>query len=122
MFPDAFLTLDFMAAEVEEILAGLRVDERRMRTTIEAGGGLASSQRVLLALTAAGMARDEAYAIVQRHALAALEGAEEFRAGLAADPDVTAKLTPEALAQCFDWAPSLRHVDALFARAEYPEA
>jgi len=121
-FPDAFLTLDFMAGEVEEILAGLRVDERRMRATIDTGGGLVHSQRVLLALTAAGVPRDEAYAIVQRHALAALDGAEEFRAGLAADPRVTATLAPDALANCFDWTPSLRHVDALFARAEYPES
>src|SRR5439155_1646517 len=60
ILPDAFLALDFMAAELREVLAGLRVDAEQMRRNLDAGGGLVHSQRVLLALTAAGMPRDEA--------------------------------------------------------------
>jgi adenylosuccinate lyase len=119
--PDAFLVLDFMAAETAEILAGLRVDEARMLANLEAGGGLVHSQRVLLALVAAGLARDEAYDIVQRHALATLEGGTEFRTALEADARVTQTLGADGLARCFDLAPSLRSVDRIFARVEHPE-
>ncbi|HEY6866157.1 MAG TPA: adenylosuccinate lyase, partial [Candidatus Eisenbacteria bacterium] len=87
---------------------------------LDAGGGLVFSQRVLLALTEAGLARDAAYGIVQQHALASLDRGAPFRAGLEADPRVTAVLSAEALAGCFTLEPALRHVDALFARAERP--
>ena len=122
ILPDAFLLLDFMATELREVLDGLVVDAAQMRRNLDAGGGLVHSQRVLLALTAAGMARDLAYRIVQEHALAALEGASEFRAGLEADARVSERLAAAALAACFDLEPTLRHVDALFARATEPVA
>ena len=120
ILPDAFLVTDFMAAELREILAGLRVHPEAMRRNLEAGGGLVFSQRVLLALTEAGLGRDDAYGIVQQHALASLDRGASFRAGLEADPRVTAVLSAEALAGCFTLEPALRHVDALFARAERP--
>ena len=116
--PDAFLLADYMAAELAAILEGLVVDADRMRANLEAGGGLVFSQRVLLALTAAGLPRDRAYAIVQRHALAAADGGAPFRDALAADPEVTAKLPREELDRCFTLEPYFRNVDALFARAE----
>jgi len=119
--PDAFLLLDFMASETAEVLTGLRVDEAQMLRNLESGGGLVHSQGVLLALTAAGLARDEAYAIVQRHALAALEGGPDFRTALESDPRVTGTLGADGLARCFDFGPALRNVDRLFARAEFPE-
>ena len=86
----------------------------------DAGGGLVHSQRVLLALTGAGMSRDEAYRVVQRHALTASDGGTPFREALAADPAVTARLNAEQLAECFDPAHHLRSVETLFARAEEP--
>ncbi len=116
--PDAFLVLDFMAAELGYVTRGLVVHEDAMRRNLESGGGLVYSQRVLLALTGAGVARDRAYAIVQRHARAAHEGRAEFRAGLEADPEVGAVLAPPRLAECFALDFFLRHVEALFARAE----
>jgi adenylosuccinate lyase len=116
--PDSFLLADFMAAELREILAGLTVDPARMRANLEAGGGLVFSQRVLLALTAAGLPRDRAYGIVQRHALAAADGGPPFREALAADTEVTARLSREELDRCFALEPFFRKVDALFARAE----
>jgi len=115
--PDAFLVLDFMAHETAEVLEGLDVDTAAMRAHVDAGGGVVYSQRVLLALTAAGMSRDEAYAIVQQHAHAAMRGGAPFRDALAADAQVAARLPAAALAACFDLAPFLRNVDALFARA-----
>ena len=99
---------------------GLRVHPEAMRRHLEAGGGLVFSQRVLLALTAAGLARDEAYRLVQGHALAALDGEGSFRVRIGADPAVRKVLSPERLAACFDLAATLRNVDALFARATPP--
>jgi adenylosuccinate lyase len=116
--PDAFLLADFMAAELADILEGLVVDEARMRANLEAGGGLVYSQRVLLELTAAGLARDQAYRLVQQHALAALDGGPSFREALAADPEIAARVPHEKLAACFTLDPFFRSVDAIFARAE----
>ena len=121
ILPDAFLVLDFMAAELTDVLAGLRVDPAAMMRNLDSGGGTVFSQRVLIALTEAGMARDEAYRIVQRHALAALDGGAPFRAALEQDPRVGATLESGALAACFELKPYFRHVDALYARAHAPE-
>ena len=120
--PDAFLAAHFMAHDLCYVLEGLRVHEGRMRANLEAGGGLVHSQSVLLALTEAGMARDEAYRVVQRHALAAADGGAPFRDALTADPVVRAKLSPDALAACFEVGRYLQSVDDIFARAEEPLA
>ncbi|MFN8588088.1 MAG: adenylosuccinate lyase [Candidatus Eisenbacteria bacterium] len=122
VFPDAFAAAHFMAHDLAYVLGGLRVHPARMRANLDAGGGLVFSQRVLLALTGAGMARDEAYRVVQRHALAAADGGTPFRDGLAADPEVSSRLDAAALAACFDLDYYLRGVDAIFARAEEPLA
>ena len=117
---DAFLVLDFMAAETSYVLEGLRVHPENMRRNLDSGGGLVFSQRVLLALVAAGLDRDQAYAIVQQHAIAAMEGGPAFDAALASDRRVSAVLLPAALAECFAYEPYLRSVDTLFARATAP--
>jgi adenylosuccinate lyase len=122
VIPDAFLAADFMAADVAWVLEGLRVHPERMRANLDAGGGLVFSQRVLLALTGAGMSRDEAYRIVQGHALAAADGGVPFRDALAADPAVASRLDGAALAACFELDHFLRNVDAIFARAEEPRS
>ena len=120
VLPDAFLVADFMAHDLAWVLVGLRVRPERMLANLESGGGLVYSQRVLLALTEAGLARDEAYRIVQGHALAASEGGTPFRAALEKDPVVLAKLGGPGLAKCFVLDHFLRSVDAIFARAEEP--
>ena len=120
ILPDAFLLADYMSHELADVLGRLRVYPENMRRNLEAGGGLVHSQRVLLALTGAGLARDEAYRIVQEHALAALEGDGSFRARLESDPRVADRLASGALAECFGLEHYLRGVDALYARAEVP--
>ena len=120
VIPDAFLALHHMAYDLACVLEGLRVSEARMRANLESGGGLVFSQRVLLALTEAGLDRDEAYRVVQRHAMTADEGGTPFRDGLASDPAVGERLSPEALAACFELDFYLRRVDAIYARAEEP--
>jgi adenylosuccinate lyase len=122
VIPDAFLVADFAAAELTAVLSGLRVYPERMRQNLEAGGGLVHSQRVLLALTARGLPRDEAYRLVQKSALQALDGGGSFRALLEAEPRVREALGPERLAACFELDSYFRHVDELFARAQEPGA
>jgi adenylosuccinate lyase len=120
ILPDAFLVADFMAAELAFVLENLRVYPETMQRNLEAGGGLVFSQRVLLALTAAGLSRDEAYGLVQRHAMAALEGRGSFRALLEQDPRIRSVLPADGLAGCFDLAHALRSVDVIFARSGKP--
>ncbi len=120
ILPDAFEVLDFIAAELWDVLERLVVHPERMLRNLNAGGGLVHSQQVLLALVDAGLARDAAYAIVQRHAMAALDGGPPFRDGLEGDPEVRQRLG-ERLGGCFRLEGSLKNVDELFARAEPPE-
>jgi adenylosuccinate lyase len=116
VLPDAFLALDYMLDRFAWLVEGLVVDAARMRRNLDASHGLVFSQRVLLALVAAGLTRDEAYRLVQHSALAAWEEERDFRELLAADPDVTAVLDAQALAEAFDLTDALRHVDVLFER------
>jgi adenylosuccinate lyase len=116
VLPDAFLALDYMLDRFAWLAAGLVVDAKRMRRNLDASHGLVFSQRVLLALVAAGLSRDDAYRLVQRNALAAWEEERDFRELLAADPEVGAALDAEALAETFDLVDALRHVDVLFER------
>ncbi len=88
-FPDSFLLADFMTSQTNEVLTGLRVYPERMRANLERTRGLVYSQRVLLALTAAGLAREEAYAIVQEHAMTAWKAEPDLTTRLAGDPAVT---------------------------------
>ncbi len=116
VLPDAFLALDYMLDRFAWLAEGLVVDAARMRRNLDASHGLVFSQRVLLALVGAGLSRDEAYRLVQRNALAAWEEERDFRELLAADAEVGAALDADALAEAFDLADALRHVDVLFER------
>jgi adenylosuccinate lyase len=116
VLPDAFLALDYMLDRFAWLVEGLVVDAARMRRNLDASHGLVFSQRVLLALVAAGLARDEAYRLVQRNALAAWDEGGDFHELVAADPDITAHIDATALAEAFDLGRALEHVDVLFER------
>jgi adenylosuccinate lyase len=120
ILPDAFFAAHSMAHDLVYVLEGLRVHPQRMLDNLDSGGGLVFSQRVLLALTEAGMARDAAYRVVQGHAITAADGGAPFRAALEADAAVTGLLGADGLARCFELDHYLRSVDAIFARAEEP--
>jgi adenylosuccinate lyase len=102
MLPDCSVTLHFMLREMAEVVKGLGVYPQNMARNMNVYGGVVFSQRVLLALVESGLAREEAYRIVQRHAHTAWnsEGGD-FRANLEADADVTSRLSSEQLADCF---------------------
>jgi adenylosuccinate lyase len=114
--PDAFLALDYMLDRFAWLVEGLVVRPERMRRNLEAGHGLFFSQRVLLALVAAGFERDAAYRIVQRNAMRAWDEERDFRSLVEADPEITAALSPDALVDAFDLGAYTRHVDAVFQR------
>jgi adenylosuccinate lyase len=116
ILPDSTMALDFMLADLAEVLEGLRVYPERMRENLDAGGGLAYSQGVLLALVDAGLSRDDAYRIVQEAAAAAWDGGAGFRAVLAARPDVAERLSADELEALFDPARYLRNLDVVFDR------
>jgi adenylosuccinate lyase len=116
VLPDAFLALDYMLDRFAWLVDGLVVDAERMRRNLDASHGLVFSQRVLLALVASGLPRDEAYRLVQRNALAAWDEERDFRELVTADPEIAARLEPASLAAAFDLEDALRHVDVLFER------
>jgi adenylosuccinate lyase len=117
ILPDSTIALDFMLAELTEVLEGLRVFPERMAENLGVGGGLAHSQDVLLALVDAGMERDEAYAIVQSAAAAAWDEGVSFRARLEADPAARERLG-DGLDRLFDPTRALRNLDVVFDRLE----
>ena len=116
ILPDSTIALDFMLADLAEVLEGLRVYPERMRENLDAGGGLAYSQGVLLALVDAGLSRDGAYRIVQEAAAAAWDGGEDFRTVLADRPEVAERLSTHELEASFDPARYLRNLDVVFDR------
>jgi adenylosuccinate lyase len=114
--PDATVTLDFALARLTGLIDRLVVYPQRMQENLDGLGGLVHSQQVLLALTQAGVSREEAYATVQRHAMAAWRTGISFRELLAADPIVAKALPGRKLDALFDLAQHTRHVDTVFAR------
>ncbi len=116
ILPDSFLLVDFMTSQMREILTGLRVYPDRMRANMDVTRGLIYSQRVLLALTKAGLAREEAYAIVQAHAMKAWAEPPDLRTRLGSDPKVATTMTTVELDACFDPRHFTRHVNQIFDR------
>ena len=113
VFPDAFLALDYMLERFGWLIEGLVVREERMRRNLEASHGLFYSQRLLLSLVEAGLPRDEAYRLVQRHALRAWDEEQDFRELVRADRALAGCVDLEAV---FDLTAYTRHVDTVFER------
>jgi adenylosuccinate lyase len=116
--PDATITLDFALARLTGVVEKLLIYPERMLKNLDSMGGLVHSQRVLLALTQAGVSREDAYALVQRNAMKVWEssGALSLLELLKADPEVTAALPVAVLEEKFDLAYHFAHVDTIFAR------
>ncbi|WMT85673.1 adenylosuccinate lyase [Pelagibacterium sp. 26DY04] len=114
--PDATVTLDFALARLTNVIENLVVYPENMKANMDKLGGLHNSQRFLLALTQAGMSREESYSAVQRNAMKVWRGEGAFPDFLKADPEVSAKLTDEQIDASFDDAYHLKHVDTIFRR------
>ena len=114
--PDATITLDFALARLTGVIDKLVVYPEAMMKNLDRFRGLVHSQRVLLALTQAGVSREDAYALVQRNAMKVWEDGADFMAELKADTGVRAALTEAQIEEKFDLAYHTKHVDTIFAR------
>jgi adenylosuccinate lyase len=116
ILPDSFLALDHMLRRFTRIVDGLVVYPARMLENLARSHGVVFSGTVLLELARRGVAREQAYAWVQRHALRAFDEQRPFQALLLADPEITAVLPAADIERAFDLEHQLRHVDAVFSR------
>ncbi|MEZ0136845.1 lyase family protein, partial [Novosphingobium sp. NRRL B-2648] len=116
--PDATITLDFALARLTGVIDKLLIYPARMQKNLDRMGGLVHSQRVLLALTQAGLTRDESYRLVQRNAMKVWEsdGQLSLLELLKADPEVAAALPAEVIEDKFNLDYHFKHVDTIFAR------
>ena len=113
VIPDSFLALDYMLDRFTWIVSGLVVYPERMRRNLEASHGLVFSHRLLLALVDTGLPRDDAYRLVQRHAMRAWEEETDFGGLVRADPEIAGRVDLEVV---FDLEATVRHVDTVFDR------
>ncbi|HYO83529.1 MAG TPA: adenylosuccinate lyase [Bryobacteraceae bacterium] len=113
---DSAILADYLLARTVWVLEGMRVYPERMRANLDSTKGLVFSGQLLLELAAAGVLREDAYRLIQKHAMSAWETSGDFEAAVRADSVVAGKLTPEQLNRAFSEAGQLRHVDTIFAR------
>jgi adenylosuccinate lyase len=116
IFPDSTILVDYLLAKTENLIGRLLVYPGRMKKNLESTGGLIFSGQLLLDLAEAGMMREDAYRLVQSHAMSAWKEDLVFRDEVAKDPAITKLLTPEKLARTFDYTRQLGNVDAIFKR------
>ena len=116
IFPDSTILVDYLLAKAENLIDRLLVYPERMKKNLESTGGLIFSGQLLLDLSEAGMLREDAYRLVQSHAMRAWKEDLVFRDEVARDPAITALLSPEKLEKTFDYTRQLGNVDAIFKR------
>ena len=114
--PDATVTLDFALHRLTGVIDKLLVYPQNMLDNMNKFPGLVMSQRVLLALTQAGVSREDAYRLVQRNAMKVWDERTDFREELLADEEVRAALSEDEINEKFDLGYHTRHVDTIFAR------
>jgi adenylosuccinate lyase len=116
ILPDSTILADYLMEKTTKLVDQLLVYPDRMRRNLEMTRGLVFSGQVLLDLAAAGMLREQAYRLVQAHAMRAWEEEGDFRTAIQADPEIRAVLTPEQIAHSFSLERQLKNVDKIFAR------
>jgi len=114
--PDTTITLDFALSRLTQVIEKLVIYPDNMLANMNKFRGLVMSQRVLLALTQAGVSREDAYRLVQRNAMKVWEQGKDFKTELLGDEDVLAALSPEQITEKFDLNYHTKHVDTIFTR------
>ena len=114
--PDATVTLDFALNRLTGIIEKLVIYPDRMQQNLDRLGGLVFSQRILLALTQAGLSREDSYRLVQKHAMKVWEKGKDFLTELSADKEITSKIPAAKLKALFDLKYHTKHVDTIFKR------
>jgi adenylosuccinate lyase len=116
ILPDSTILIDYLLAKTTWLISGLQVDPDRMWRNLEATHGLIFSGQLLLDLAAAGMQREDAYRLVQSHAMAAWESEGDFRVAIQTDPRIAEYLSEEQIGHVFSVSRQLRNVDRIFER------
>ncbi len=116
IFPDSTQLVDFMLVRFNNVLKNLVVYEDNMKKNTNLYGGIVYSQKVLLKLVEKGLTREDAYEIVQRNALLAIDNNGNFKENLLRDTQVTEKLSQNELEECFDLKDYLKNIDSIFAK------
>ena len=116
VLPDSSIAVDYMLAKMASLIDGLVVYSKRMLENLKLTRGLIFSGQLLLALTQSGVAREEAYEWVQRHAMKTWDEGGDFHSLVSADKEIRAHLSEEEIARVFSLDTYLRNVDAVFAR------
>jgi adenylosuccinate lyase len=116
ILPDSTILTDYLLHRTTQLVDKLLVYPERMRRNLDLTRGLVFSGQLLLDLAAAGMLREQAYRVVQAHAMRAWEEDGDFRAAIEADPEIRAALTPGQIAEAFSLTRQLRNVDQIFER------
>jgi adenylosuccinate lyase len=120
ILPDSTILVDYLLAKTENLIDKLLVYPARMLKNLESTGGLIFSGQLLLDLAESGMSREDAYRLVQGHAMNSWKNDLIFRDEIAKVPEITARLSPEKLARAFDYTRQLVNVDAIFNRVLNP--
>jgi adenylosuccinate lyase len=116
ILPDSTILADYLLHKTEQLIDKLLVYPARMLKNLESTGGLIFSGQLLLDLAESGMSREDAYRLVQSHAMNSWKNDLIFRDEIAKVPEITARLSPEKLARAFDYTRQLANVDAIFQR------
>jgi adenylosuccinate lyase len=116
ILPDSTILADYLLDKTSNLVDKLVVYPERMRRNLEATRGLVFSGQLLLDLAAAGMLREQAYRLIQGHAMRAWEEEGDFRAAVEADPEIRAAMSPEQIAEAFSLGRQLRNIDRIFER------
>jgi adenylosuccinate lyase len=116
ILPDSTIIADYLLGKTNQLIARLLVYPERMLRNLESTGGLIFSGQLLLDLAESGMSREDAYRLVQGHAMNSWKNELVFRDEIAKVPEITSRLSPEKLARAFDYHRQLANVDAIFSR------
>jgi adenylosuccinate lyase len=116
ILPDSTILADYLLAKTDNLIARLLIYPARMLRNLESTGGLIFSGQLLLDLAESGMSREDAYRLVQTHAMNSWKNELVFRDEIAKVPEITSRLSPEKLAHAFDYTRQLANVDAIFER------
>jgi adenylosuccinate lyase len=116
ILPDSTILTDYLLAQTTGLVDKMFVYPERMRRNLDMTKGLVFSGQLLLDLAAAGMLREQAYSLVQKHAMEAWDNESDFRAAIDADPEISKLLTKDKLAETFSVERQLKHVGAIFRR------
>ncbi len=116
ILPDSTILADYLLSKTTSLIDKLLVYPARMLKNMQSTGGLIFSGQLLLDLTESGMSREDAYRIVQTHAMRAWKEDLTFQEEIAKVPEITSRLTPDQLTRAFDYTRQLQNVDAIFTR------